>query len=205
MGESPDLSISACEDVLSQERGRAHHTPSAEGWNLTVLCWTHIITHQSFKSKGYIVQDFFFPTSLIPDFNARTHWHVTELPPIISLEWDQSPQPSSLNWSHKCSMKPPQLTSNQRCVTGYQEDRKEERVNNRWPFLDLCTRVYGQRIWELHCFTREQTGRKNPVKCWCLVFLSPSQWTKTKCIWYPYWHMTNKEQGLAACLPVKYK
>lgn len=198
MGESQDFSISACEDVLSQERGRAHQQRIGASPG---LCWTHIITHQSFKSKGYIVQDFFLSSGLIPDFKARTHRHVTELPPIISLELDQSPQPSSLNWGHKCSMKPPQLTSTQGSVTGYQEDRKGETTGDP---PGICARMYGQWIWELHCFTREQTGRKNPLSS-LTAFLFLARWTETKCIWYPYWHMINKLQGLAAYLPVKYK
>lgn len=80
----------------------------------------------------------------------------------------------------------------------------QERGNNRWPFSDLCRRVYGQWIWELHCFTREQTGRKNPLPS-VIAFFFLARWTETKCIWYPYWHLANKEQGLAAYLPVKYK
>lgn len=81
-----------------------------------------------------------------------------------------SPQPPSLNRGHQHSVTPAQLPRSQRWVTGYQEDRKEERQTTGTLLGFVPVRVRTVR-WELHSHRgANREGGKSTVKCYHVFF-----------------------------------
>ena len=201
MGESQDFSTSACEDVLSQERGRAHHTPSAEGWSLPVLCWTHMIPHQSFKSKraGFLPSPQPDPRLQSQDtlacHRASPH-HLLEVGAKSSTLFPKL-RPEAQHEASTAHQQPGMCYR----LSGGQERGKSKQQVTLLGFVHACVWTVNLRAASFHQGANYE--EKSTVKCYHIFFLA--RWTETKCIWYPYWHMASKEQGLSAYLPVKYK
>jgi len=71
----------------------------------------------------------------------------------------------------------------------------QESLNNRWPFLDLCLRVYGEWIWEQPYFTKGANWEeKATVKCHCILFsLQDGPKQNVFCILTGTWLTKNKD------------
>lgn len=116
--------------------------PCSTGWSLKVLSWTYTITHQSFTSKGYIMQDFFLPqpNPRLQSLDTRA-WHRACTHHLLGDGSKFSAEPSCLTRGHKHSMKTPgnmKQPGKQGCRSSrLSGGQKKERVNSRWPFLDL--------------------------------------------------------------------
>lgn len=179
MGESQDFSVSAHEDVLSQERGRAHHTSSAKGWSLTVLCWTHIITHQSFKSKGYIMQDFFPSPQPNPRLQSQDtsacHRAITlHLLGVGSKSSTLFPKlrPQAQHEASTAHQQPGMCYR----LSGGQERGKSKQQVTLLGFVHMCVWTVNLRAALFHQGANWE--EKSTVKCYCIFFPGKMEWNK---------------------------
>lgn len=152
MGESQDFSIPSCEDVLSQEKRRAHHSPSAEAE--ASKSWAELTSSPTRAShqKDISCRASSFPR-LIPDFKAWTQQHGTDLlgisPEIKVLSWGflPNPRPKAQYEDSLAHQQPGKQGCRSSRLSGGQ---KKERVNSRRPFSDLHRHTVNLRAALFH-------------------------------------------------------